>query len=83
MSSNTTLTISIENMMCEQGCARRVERMLGGMAGVRAATVDFPRRQANLHVEADRFDEPKALQTLADAGFPSAIVSRLPSSSVS
>ena len=65
------VTLTVEGMRCA-GCAWLVEGLLAKAPGVRAATVDFPLRRAEVRFDPGSAGLPALLETLAGAGFRAA-----------
>jgi copper chaperone CopZ len=76
--SGTPVTLAVKEMMCAEGCAKRVEEILASSPGVKSATVDFAGKQANLVVESSTFDSARAVADLKSAGYPAEVVSASP-----
>ncbi len=66
-------TLEIEGMTCAS-CAGRVERVLGGMAGVAAADVNLARETVRLTLDQEA-RLPDLARALAEAGYPPVIES--------
>jgi mercuric reductase len=66
------VSLSVTNMMCEQGCASHVKDLLASAPGVNSAEVDFAKKSATLEVGTG-FDESKTLAMLEKAGYPSSL----------
>lgn len=71
---NSVVTLSVGNMMCEEGCARTVQELLASQEGVLESKVDFPAKTATVSIEAGKFSPKGAIQALADAGYPAEVV---------
>lgn len=48
-----TATFHIEGMTCAIGCAKTIEEDLSNMDGVQSASVDFDKKLATVHFDAD------------------------------
>jgi copper chaperone CopZ len=65
----TEVTLSVPDMMCEDGCAVQVNKILSQQPGVYRVKVDFPNRTATVGVRASQFDSSAAVAELVDHGF--------------
>jgi len=65
------VVLSVEGMRCA-GCAWLVEGLLGKAPGVRAATVDFPLRRAEVRFDPRITGVHRLLESLAGAGYRAA-----------
>jgi copper chaperone CopZ len=63
------VTFSVPDMMCEEGCAVKVNEILAEQPGVKRVRVDFPNRAATVGASRWRFDSEAALAALVDHGF--------------
>ncbi|MEX2316663.1 MAG: heavy-metal-associated domain-containing protein [Pirellulales bacterium] len=63
------VTLSVPDMMCEEGCAAKVREVLSEQPGVKQVRVDFPNRTATLGVNKAKFDVEQAVAVLVDHGF--------------
>jgi copper chaperone CopZ len=63
------VTLSVPDMMCEDGCAVKVRKILSEQPGVRRAEVDFPNRTATVRVYPSQFSADAAVAALVDYGF--------------
>ena len=73
--TGTPVVLSVKEMMCQEGCAKRVEEILAKAPGVKKATVQFEEKQAHLVVDPSAFDADKAVAELKTAGYPTEVVS--------
>ena len=64
--------LDVSGMKCG-GCAASVDTLLQKQPGVIQVTIDFPAKHARLVVDDKSFDEPKTLEVLTAAGYPSQI----------
>jgi copper chaperone CopZ len=62
------VTLPIAGMGCG-GCAAKIEKLLGQTAGVRAATVSFPRAEAVVEYDPVAIDRSRLESLLAEAGY--------------
>ncbi|MGB1449070.1 MAG: heavy-metal-associated domain-containing protein [Flavobacteriaceae bacterium] len=46
VTANTTVSMTIEGMVCAMGCAAVIEKKLNATPGIAKATVDFPSKNA-------------------------------------
>ena len=65
------VALTVEGMRCA-GCAWLVEGLLGKARGVRAATVDFPRRRVEVRFDPRLTGVDRLLESLAAAGYRAA-----------
>ncbi len=73
--TGTPVVLSVKEMMCQEGCAKKVEEILTKAPGVKKATVRFDEKQAHLVVDPSAFDADKAVSELKTAGYPTEVVS--------
>ncbi len=66
--ASAAVSLTVEGMRCA-GCAWLVERLLVGVPGVSAATVDFPLRRAEVRFDPRTTRLHPLLETLARAGY--------------
>lgn len=76
--TGTPVVLSVKEMMCQEGCAKRVEEILAKAPGVKKATVQFDEKQAHLVVDPSAFDADKAVAELKTAGYPTEVVPATP-----
>ncbi len=63
-----SLTLKIEGMTCA-GCASRIEKKLGGLDGVRQASVNFGVEQASVEFDPDNITSQSIIETIQRIGF--------------
>ena len=64
-----TVVFSVPDMMCEESCAKQVNKALAAQPGVKEVEVDFEARRAVVVVDRQQFDADAALATLVDYQF--------------
>jgi copper chaperone CopZ len=65
----TTVVFSVPGMMCEESCAKQVNKALAAQPGVKDVEVDFEARRAMVVVDRQQFDAQAAIATLVDYQF--------------
>ena len=63
------VTILVPDMMCEEGCAAKVNEVLSKQPGVKSVDVDFANKSATVGVDDKVFDSKAAVAALVDHGF--------------
>jgi Cu+-exporting ATPase len=64
-----TASMHIEGMTCAIGCAKTIEEKLAETPGVQEAKVDFDKKEATVHFDADKLSEKdltKLVESCAD-----------------
>lgn len=64
-----TVSMHIEGMTCAVGCAKTIEEKLAETPGVKEAKVDFDKKEATIHFDADKLSEKditKLVESCAD-----------------
>jgi copper chaperone CopZ len=64
-----TVTYSLPDMMCEDGCALAVKDILEKQPGVQDVLVDFEGKAATVAIEEGTFSSERTLAELVDKGF--------------
>lgn len=70
-----SVVLNVQEMMCAEGCGKKVEGILAKAPGVKQATVDFEAKEARLTVDEGTFDASQVVAELKTAGYPSEVVS--------
>jgi copper chaperone CopZ len=63
------VTIVVPDMMCEEGCAAKVNEVLRKQPGVKSVDVDFANKSATVSIDDKVFDSNAAVAALVDHGF--------------
>lgn len=72
--SGEVIVLDVQEMSCEQGCARRVETILAEFPGVEKASVNFAEKMASITPKAGtQLDMDGLVKALKDAGYPTSI----------
>jgi copper chaperone CopZ len=69
-SNSPTVSFSVPDMMCADGCGAAVEATLAKQSGALDVQVDFDTKTATVAVDEDKFDADKAVAALVDKMFP-------------
>ena len=64
-----TVTFSVPDMMCPEGCGAKVKEILSSQPGAKDVVVDFPNKTAIVAIEKGKFDEKQARAALVDHQF--------------
>jgi copper chaperone CopZ len=64
-----TVVFSVPGMMCEESCAKQVNKALAAQPGVKEVEVDFEARRAMVVVDRQQFNADAAIATLVDYQF--------------
>ncbi|MBY0587438.1 heavy-metal-associated domain-containing protein [bacterium] len=75
LSEGKSVVLTVNDMMCAEGCAKKVEKILASTPGVKSAKVDFDAKEAHLMVEEGAFNAGQTVAELKTAGYPSEVVS--------
>jgi len=65
-----TAELHVPDMMCQYGCAAKVEEVLTAQAGVTEVKVDFDSKRVGLAIDEAEFDADAAVAALVDYSFP-------------
>lgn len=65
-----TAELHVPDMMCQYGCAAKVEEVLTAQAGVTEVKVDFDSKRVGLAIDETEFDADAAVAALVDFSFP-------------
>jgi len=63
------VSLSVDGMMCEESCAKRVASILADQSGIREVSIDFNAKKAICTVDEAQFDVDSAIANLADEDF--------------
>jgi len=66
---DSSVTLHVPGMMCEESCVQSVKKTLAGQPGVKEVKVDFETKQAMLVVDGATFDAKAAVEELVDRQF--------------
>jgi heavy metal translocating P-type ATPase len=72
MDDQISLTFGVENMSCAS-CVGRVEKVLGGVEGVRKAQVNLATESVKVITDAD-VDTTRMVEAMAQAGYPARLI---------
>jgi copper chaperone CopZ len=69
-----TVSFSVPDMMCPEGCGEKVKEILSKQPGAKDVVVDFPNKTATVAIDKSTFDPQKAIAALKDCQFKNSVV---------
>lgn len=71
--SATSVVLHVDGMMCEESCAKSVEKILAAQPGVENVAVEFEKKHAVCRIDPQTFDAAAAVAELADQDFAATV----------
>ena len=68
-SGESTVTYSVDGMMCSKSCVRKVNDSLNGIGGIKSCKVDFKSKTATVIFDDEKIDSDKIAKTISEGTY--------------